>query len=106
MAKTKKRKYSTRRNGNNGRLSVAMVAGLIPGITWSLQPATAGNWPHTMERFIAAYTGYYIPEKRFRLDLLAYGMMPLILGMFVHGLANRFGINGSLRRMLPLPFEL
>lgn len=104
--RTKKSRSRGRSRGGNSGLSIAILAGLIPGITWSLEPAQAGNWPHSMERAVAAYTGYYIPERRFRLDLMAHGLFPLAFGMMVHGLAKRYGVNNFIHRILPVPIGL
>lgn len=104
MATKRARVKRSRRSGNgNSGLSIAVIAGLVPGITWSLEPAQAGNWSHSMERAIAAYSGYYLPEKRFRLDLMAHGLFPLVFGMMIHSLANRYGINRFVKKLLPVP---
>lgn len=102
---SKSRRRSSNGGGGTG-LSVAIVAGMLPGVMWTLEPATSGNWPHAMERGLAAYTGYYIPEKRFRLDLLARGLFPLAMGMLFHSLANRFGINRAIKKIVPLPISI
>lgn len=113
MAKTKAqtKKVARRRSGGNGfgmggKLSVAVIAGMIPGITWGLEPAASGNWAHAMERTVAAYTGYYIPERRFRLDFMARGLFPLLFGMMAHSMANKMGINRFISRVFPLPIGI
>jgi len=100
-----RRRSSKRGFGGGRKISIAMVAGLIPGITWAAYPATAGNWQHAGERAIAAYTGYYLPEKRFRIEFLNYGLWPLLGGLVVSKAADMLGLN-KLVASLKLPVKI
>lgn len=102
--KTRKRR-SHSRGFSSKKISLAVVAGLIPATGWALDAGRQGNWQGAGERLLAAFTGYEWGAKRFTFMYLNYGLWPLLAGCVAHGLAARFGLNRMISRW-GLPVEI
>lgn len=103
MAKGRKTyRRRTSRGFSTRKIPIAVVAGLMPGVAWSLSAGFQGNWQGAMSRLIAAYTGYETGYNKFTPMYLNYGLLPLIAGVMIHGLANWIGINRSIGKSLPI----
>ena len=87
---------------SNNKISLAVIGGLVPGVMWSLEPAQGGNWRHVPERVLMAYTGYNPISKQLELNYLSRGLLPLMLGMVAHMIAEKVGINRRLKKWLPV----
>lgn len=91
-----------KRRGHRARFTVplAVVAGFMP--------MALGLWgrrssPQEMGRFaVISTTGYDYVGHRWTGEFLGQGIGSILLGMTVHTLANRFGINRAIGRMLPI----
>lgn len=91
---------SRRSSGRVGGISLAVIAGLIPGVSVPISAFSQQNWQGGMETLLANYTGYERWSGRWRpiSEYTMRGLFPLILGFLVHGIANRTGINRMIRR--------
>lgn len=96
--------YRRRRSSgfNTRKIPLAVIAGLAPGIAWSMSAGFQGNWTGAFQRLVAAYTGYEIAYNKMTPMYLNYGLLPLIAGVFIHGLASWIGINRSIGKALPI----
>lgn len=102
MAKTKKRKSGSRRNifGFTGKVPIAVVAGLVPGITFAFDsPEKSAR--QIMERILWSYTGIVSWETPLRWDSsgFRYGLFPLLGGYVLHALANAVGVNRLIKKI-------
>lgn len=99
----KKTAYRRRRFGFNTRkIPLAVIAGLAPGIVWSMSAGFQGNWTGAFQRLVAAYTGYETAYNKMTPHYLNYGLLPLLAGAFIHVLANWIGLNRTIGRALPI----
>ena len=94
-------KKNNSRRGKNGKkmtFPIAIYAGLTPGIYkagWHL----INNGPGGMAREVSRiYTGYDLDTGRWDMGFLKYGTFPILIGAFIHALAQRFGINKAIGR--------
>lgn len=95
----KNRSIKTRRhrsNGNGKKVSLAMVLGLVPAVTFAM---SAPNITSGLQYIVWSYTGYSMWEKRWSTAALYHGLYPLLGGMFVHFLANAFGVNKMISKV-------
>lgn len=92
------RRRSVARGGGGG-LSLAVIMGLVPGMTVPLQAFSQQNWQGGMETLLANYTGYERWSGRWRpiSEYTMRGLFPLLLGMLVHGIANKTGLNRRIK---------
>lgn len=99
-----KRRVSYRRRSgfNTRKIPLAVIAGLAPGIIWSMSAGFQGNWVGAFQRLVACYTGYETAYNKMTPMYLNYGLLPLLAGGFVHVMANWIGVNRSIGRMLPV----
>lgn len=112
MAKAKTRtvtRYVTKkkRRRAGSKISIAIVAGLIPGMAFSLSPGIKnGDWNATAVRMASAYTGYNSEAKKWAWYYMKDGALPLLLGVMAHKIAGRIGLNraiaGSLGKWIPV----
>lgn len=98
-------KYRRRSNGGERKIPMAIVAGMIPGISWGLESVQAGNWQGAGERLMLAYTGIRPSPFTFTTGYLGKGLYPLLFGMLAHALATRFGLNRMIGKF-GLPIEI
>lgn len=96
-----------RRSGNGGgrKVSLAILAGLVPAVSWSAESASQGNFVGAVERLSLSFFGIRPYPFGFSTGYLSKGLFPLTLGVIAHAAAKRFGINrmiGTLR----LPVEI
>ncbi len=113
MAKSSTRRartYPRRRFHRGGRrsfrLPLAVIAGFVPIITNSFRAFQARglSGPDSgSSEFIRTLTGFdpwgaqaAQPRPGFQAWQLRYGAMPIVLGMLVHWIASRIGINRML----------
>lgn len=81
-------------------ISIAMVAGLAPTVLHMKGELDAGNgWSNAVAVGTRGMTGYNMANGQWHLSSLKEGFLPLILGVITHKVANRVGINRSVRRL-------
>jgi hypothetical protein len=90
MAKKKKRHYSRR-----GKVSLAVVGGLAPGIIGTFNAFSQGGSTVGVQYMKSAYIGLG-PDNRFHPNLMWAGTWPIAAGALVHKLANKLGVNRAI----------
>lgn len=82
------------------KVSVATIAGLLPGISFAFD-APEKDSRQILERFGWIYTGIVTWEPALRWDTggFKYGLYPLAMGYAIHALANATGLNKLFRRI-------
>lgn len=102
-----KRRSVKRRSHNrgSGKIPIAIVAGFLPGAFWVWDAASQGNMSGAGSRAVAAYTGYVTWAKAWDFNHLWKGAFPLLGGILLHTIANRFGINRWIAKAR-LPVEI
>lgn len=106
MAKATK-KRSRRGFGGGKKISLAVIAGLVPGIRYAAEAAQAGNWQGAGERVMLSYVGLKLNPFTFTTGYLGQGLYPLAMGFIAHAMATRFGLNRLLTRIVGrLPVEI
>ena len=88
-------KRHTRRNGFI--IPVAIVAGLAPGVIKTVNGFQAGM-NTGMSVAAGIWTGYDSVNARFDYRLLWHGAFPLLIGVMVHAIASRLGVNRAIAR--------
>jgi len=84
-------------------MSVAVLGGLMAGLA---EPATlliAGHPGEAMKHATYNYTGWNSWESRWQPMGMQRGLMPLLIGVGVHKIANAAGVNRMLARA-KIPF--
>lgn len=94
------RSYSRSRGGF--KVPLAVIAGLVPGVSYSL---SAPDNTQRMDRLVASYTGFFPSNGTFNRQMLSFGLYPLLIGVLVHGAASAIGLNRFVGRM-HLPIEI
>lgn len=80
------------------KLSIAVVAGLLPGVSRMLYHAQAGGFQGLTTEAARIYTGYDPVDGSWHMWRMWYGTYPLLLGVIVHRVASLIGINRALAR--------
>lgn len=102
MAKTKKRsrarRYFTKaiHRAKKMQLSLAIVGGLMPGLTAIGTAATNGGWQVAGKVAGQIYTGYDYTTGKFSTKNMQVGLMPLAVGVIIHKIAGMIGINRAI----------
>jgi hypothetical protein len=79
-------------------ISLAILAGFAPTAIYAVQGFQQQGPMEGVARLSARMTGYSITEKKFKLDELMSGWLPVLGGVLAHKLANRLGVNKMLRK--------
>lgn len=85
------------------QISLAIVAGLIPPGVRAWAQFQAGGIQAAGESLSRDFTGYNPANNTWSLGSLKAGLLPLIAGILVHKVANKFGVNRAIGRT-GLPF--
>lgn len=106
-SRPKTRRHSSRSfRGSRGKIPLGVIAGLIPGVQFAAEPVMQGRtFQESMGRVIAGYTGYDIGTRSWSTYYLMKGLLPLLGGMLLHGIANYTGLNRMIGRFR-LPVEI
>lgn len=80
-------------------ISLAMVAGLAPTLAFAYDGFKAGGIEEATYRVTGRLTGYNWKTHQWYAGELFRGVGPLVLGAIVHKVANRSGINRSVRQL-------
>lgn len=94
MARGKKRRSSKRKF----TIPIALVAGLMPGVSRSFTHFQAGGFRGLSTEVSRIYLGYDPPSGTWNTNLMWFGFFPLVLGLVVHKAAGVLGINRALSR--------
>lgn len=108
MAKTSRaiqRVYVTKskaRRRSRPSLSLAVVAGFAPTLAFAIEgfklPGDQGGIVEAAHRVTMRMTGYEWKNNKWYASELAMGVGPLLLGGLVHKMANKMGINKTVRK--------
>lgn len=93
MAKKKKSRRS-----NSFTLNIAAAAGFIPLAKTAWDGYQFGGFPTMLNEVSAAVTGYNPEQRVWRAQTLMKGTVPILIGLAVHKLASRLGVNRMLGR--------
>jgi len=108
---TKKRRSPTRRKTSGGKrnmgkrnltIPLPIVAGLAIGLAGPALALVQGDIKTAVNQLSMNYIGYH-PSTGFKIQNLARGFVPLVIGMLVHKFAVQLGINRALGRA-QIPF--
>ena len=80
-------------------VSLAILAGFAPTAIYAYQGLAVNGPYEAVTRLTARFTGYSMTERKFKLNELLEGWGPVLLGMLAHRVANRTGINKSVRKL-------
>ena len=82
---------------------IAVVAGLLPGLTYMTAGYTGGGFNGMARAASVAWTGFDPVSHTWQFQNMSRGMFPLLIGFVVHKAASLFGINRGLASMgLPI----
>lgn len=105
-AVTRYRTRSVRRRGGRSRaygssgVSVAILLGFVPTVAEMVRQAQAGwAFKDILSTPVYNYTGYSMNTGQWTAKGLINGWAPVLAGVAVHWLANRFGVNRYVSRM-------
>lgn len=92
----------TRRRSSRARRSLgiplAVVAGFIPILNRAVQGYRAARWYGFAQGGVIALTGYDLNTGGWQWKEMLGGLIPVALGVVIHELANKYGVNAELKR--------
>jgi hypothetical protein len=91
-----KAKKSGKHHRPKMQLPVALIAGFVPLAANGLRDYQQGGLDLLGTGLTWRLTGYNQMSKRFDFSGLSSGLLPILMGIGVHKLANRLGINRAL----------
>jgi hypothetical protein len=74
-------------------VSLAILAGLAPTAVFAAEGFSAGGISEVGHRLTGRLTGWDTGTSKWSMAELGKGWIPILGGVLVHKLANRFGIN-------------
>lgn len=86
MAKKKRRKRQF-------TVPLAPIAGLAAGMHGPIVAAMAGDMDSALNQLSRNYAGYDINTKDFKIERLANGVVPLVIGVMVHKFVGGSPLN-------------
>jgi len=90
----KKKKGSHRKKGLN--IPMAVVGGIIPVVTRGAATIQASGWKVGLNNVASWFTGWDANTGNWSIKNLYYGALPIGVGMVVHKVASRLGVNRAL----------
>jgi len=84
-------------------ISVAVMGGLLAGLEQPAEALFRGDYSTAMKRLSYGYTGWNAWTHSWDPRGMQQGLMPLMIGVGVHKLANAFGVNRMLAKS-KIPF--
>lgn len=85
-----------RRSRAGFTLPLGVLAGFGPLLYSTYQGFQQGGFPAAATEATFQLTGYHLMEKRFDQRVLVRGWTPILLGLVLHKLAGRLGVNRAL----------
>ncbi len=79
-------------------IPIAIVAGLAPVALFAYDGLKTGGIGEVPHRIIGRLTGYDINVGKFNMEELSKGWLPILLGLTVHKVAQKTGINRQIAR--------
>lgn len=105
--KTRRVYVKSRRRSRKPKMTipVAVIAGFAPlGVNAAIWVRDLG-WTKGLGTAAGTLTGYDYATGKWNMALMRFGALPIFIGVIVHKLANRFGLNRQLART-GLPIRL
>lgn len=100
------KKTKTRRTGKKGggrvaknkrfSISLGVAGGLVAGLAGPVQALMAGDYEYAMKDIGRRYTGFDADDGSFDIGRLKFGLFPLLVGVGVHMVAAKIGLNRSI----------
>jgi len=87
-----------RRRSAKMTVPLAVVAGFAPLGIRAVNGYHANGWIGAADGVTSGLSGYSVFSKKFEMDALAQGLVPIVAGFLVHWGASRLGINRALGR--------
>jgi hypothetical protein len=84
------------RRSSGFTLPIAVVAGFFPAVSSTVTFAGQVGWKGVMPHLSRIMTGYNPDNNTFNAAHLMRGMGPILLGLGVHKIASKLGINRAL----------
>lgn len=83
------------------RVSIAVLAGLAPGVSNAVTTAKNVSIQEAGRGLIYDYTGYNTHDGTWSMAGFRRGAVPLLAGMAAHFVAQKTGINRQIARVIP-----
>lgn len=77
---------------------VAVLAGFTPLVAEVVGGYRAGGVTNAASRALIMTTGYNTQDRKWYPSMMASGVGPIVLGILVHKLAGKLGVNRALSR--------
>lgn len=94
VAKAKRR----RRSSNGQTIPVALLAGFMPVGLEAIHGMQVGGWKGMLHQVTYSFTGWDTDARNWESSRLSGGLYPVLIGMAVHKVAEKFGVNRALGR--------
>jgi len=85
-----------RRHNTGFKLSVAVVAGFVPGVINTFNGFQAGGVLGGTRVMGNIYLGYDWQTGQWQPRSLMYGLFPIVIGVIIHRAASMLGINRAI----------
>ena len=79
-------------------IPIAVVGGAVAGVVETIPYLMDGRFDMAGELLVRNYTGWSIKENKWYYPYAQRGLMPLLIGMIIHVLASKLGVNRMLGR--------
>jgi len=79
--------------------SLAILMGFAPTLIYAYQGLAVNGPYEAVTRAMARITGYSMTERKWKLNELIDGWGPILLGIVAHKVANKTGLNRSVRKI-------
>lgn len=88
-----------RRNGVKGMtIPVALMVGFLPITLEAINGAQRGGWKGMAHQVAYSFTGWDTDTRTWEQSRLKGGLYPVLIGMGVHWIADKMGVNRALQR--------
>ena len=94
MAKRKK----GRRSKPGMTIPIAVTAGILAGMKRPISFALKGRWEDAVNVTSRYYTGWDPDKRQWEYTDMKVGVVPLVVGVLVHKLASKLGVNKMIAR--------
>lgn len=89
-------KARARRRSRELTIPVAAVAGFMPLVAYTVSRGKTGGIQGALSGVCAATTGWDTTSGSWDYKLMWHGTFPIILGLLVHKIAGKMGVNRTL----------
>jgi hypothetical protein len=100
IVRYRNRPKAKHRRQAKARIPLAVLAGFVPTVAYCIEGARESSvpWSEVSHRLTKRMTGYDRTTGKWNFADLAQGWGPVVAGLVVHKLANRFGLNRMIAR--------